>query len=85
MAATGVLLKEAERSTTQIQSLLVEAREYVIFTGHLPLTYAFRNPRKNCSPRQYRYFNNILLYTTDIRYIPGAENVVAVMLKACRI
>ena len=56
---------------------MVEAREFVVFTDHRPLTYAFKNPRENCSPRQYRYFDFISQFTTDIRYIPGSENVVA--------
>lgn len=56
---------------------MVEAREFVVFTDHRPLTYAYKNARENCSPRQYRYFDYISQFTTDIRYIPGAENVVA--------
>lgn len=54
---------------------MVEAREFVIFTDHRPLTYAYKNSRENCSPRQY--FDYVAQFTTDIRYIPGAENVVA--------
>lgn len=56
---------------------MVEARNFVVFTDHRPLTYAFTTPRENCSPRQYRYFDYIAQFTTDIRYIPGSENVVA--------
>lgn len=57
---------------------MVEARSFVVFTDHRPLTYAFTtNREKSSSPRQYRYKDFISQFTTDIKYVPGPENVVA--------
>lgn len=57
---------------------MIEARNFTVFTDHRPLTHAFTSPRENTtSPRQYRYFDYIAQFTTDVRYIPGSENVVA--------
>lgn len=56
---------------------MVEARHFTIHTDHKPLTHAFSTPRDKCSPRQYRYLDFIAQFTTDIKYVPGQENVVA--------
>lgn len=56
---------------------MVEARTFSVFTDHKPLSFAFLLNRDKCSPRQYRYLDFISQFTTDIRYIPGADNVVA--------
>lgn len=56
---------------------MVEARNFSIYTDHRPLVYAFSRSKDNCSPRQYRYFDFIAQFTTDIRYIPGTQNIVA--------
>lgn len=56
---------------------MIEARHFYILTDHKPLTFAFSTPKESCSPRQYRYLDFISQFTTDIRYIPGKENVVA--------
>lgn len=56
---------------------MVEARNFCIFTDHKPLTHAFSLSKEKCSPRQFRYLDYISQFTTDLRYIPGPENVVA--------
>ncbi|CAK1580762.1 unnamed protein product [Parnassius mnemosyne] len=56
---------------------MVEARVFSVYTDHKPLTYAFSTARDKCPPRRYRYLDFIAQYTTDIRYIPGPDNVVA--------
>lgn len=56
---------------------MVEARTFAVLTDHKPLTYAFTTRRDSCSPRQYRYLDYIAQFSTDIRYIPGKDNVVA--------
>lgn len=56
---------------------MVEARVFYVTTDHKPLTFAFARPRSNGPPRQFRYLDYIGQFTTDIRYIPGKDNVVA--------
>lgn len=56
---------------------MVEARHFTVFTDHKPITYAFDYQRENCTPRQYRYFDYIAQFTTDLQYIPGKNNIVA--------
>lgn len=56
---------------------MVEARHFVIFTDHRPLTFAFTTKRDKCSPRQFRYLDYIAQFSTDIRYVAGKDNTVA--------
>ncbi|CAH2108893.1 unnamed protein product [Euphydryas editha] len=56
---------------------MLEARHFVIYTDHRPLTYAFSSRKDHCSPRQFRYLDLISQFTTDIRHISGKDNVVA--------
>lgn len=56
---------------------MVEARTFSVFTDHKPLTFAFSMSKDKCSPRQFRYLDFVSQFTSDIRYIPGKENVVA--------
>jgi hypothetical protein len=35
----------------------LEARHYIIFTDHKPITYAFQQKRDTCSPRQFNYLD----------------------------
>lgn len=56
---------------------MVEAKPFIIFTDHKPLTYAFTSRRDNCSPRQFRYLDFISQFSTDIRFVSGKDNVVA--------
>lgn len=56
---------------------MVEARPFIIYTDHKPLTFAFNSARDKCSPRQFRYLDFISQFSTDIRYVAGKDNVVA--------
>lgn len=56
---------------------MLEARHFVVFTDHKPLSYAFSERKAICSPRQYRHLDYISQFTTDIRHISGKDNVVA--------
>ncbi|CAB3220776.1 unnamed protein product [Arctia plantaginis] len=56
---------------------MVEARTFTVFTDHKPLTYSFSMSKENCTPRQFRYLDFVAQFTTDIRYLPGRDNVVA--------
>ena len=56
---------------------MVEGRDFTIYTGHEPLTFAFNQKSDKCSPHQFRHLDLIDQFTTDIRHISGSENVVA--------
>lgn len=56
---------------------MLEARNFCIYTDHKPITYAFTTNRSQCSPRQFRYLDYISQFTTDLKYIPGKDNIVA--------
>ena len=55
----------------------VEGRDFIIFTDHKPLVYAFNQNLDKCSPRQFRHLDYIGQFTTDIRFIKGLDNSVA--------
>lgn len=56
---------------------MIEGRTFTIFTDHKPITYAFQQKPEKCSPRQFRHLDYISQFTTDIRHVPGKQNVVA--------
>lgn len=56
---------------------MLEARHFIVYTDHKPISFAFHERKNNCSPRQYRYLDFIAQFTTDIRHISGKDNVVA--------
>lgn len=56
---------------------MIEARDFTIFTDHKPITFGFQGNKNKCSPRQFRHFDFISQFTTDIRHLPGKDNVVA--------
>jgi cleavage and polyadenylation specificity factor subunit 1 len=56
---------------------MLEARHFIIFTDHKPITYAFQQKRDKCSPRQFNHLDFIAQFTTDMRHISGQDNVVA--------
>lgn len=56
---------------------MVETRNFTIFTDHKPITFAFQQKLEKCSPRQFRHLDYISQFTTDIRYVPGKQNIVA--------
>ena len=55
---------------------LFEARPFVIWTDHRPLTTAMRASLEK-SPRQERMLDFIAQFSTDIRHIAGKSNTVA--------
>lgn len=55
----------------------LEGRRFHVYTDHKPLTTAFLRNKISCSPRQLRHLDFVSQYTTDIRYIKGADNVPA--------
>ena len=54
----------------------IEGRTFAIFTDHKPLTFVFNKVSDKWSPRQQRHLCFVSEFTTDIRYVPGADNVV---------
>jgi hypothetical protein len=53
-----------------------EGRNFVIFTDHKSLTYAFDQKLDKRSPRQFRYLDYTGQFTTDVRYVKGLDNSV---------
>ncbi|GBN74768.1 Retrovirus-related Pol polyprotein from transposon 17.6 [Araneus ventricosus] len=56
---------------------LLEGQNFIIFTDHRPLTFAFTKKSDSSSPRQLRYLDFISQFSMDIRHITGSKNVVA--------
>jgi hypothetical protein len=56
---------------------MLQARNFTILTDHKPLTFAFKQKRDKCSPRQFNHLDFVSQFTTDIRHISGQDNVVA--------
>ncbi|GFY40870.1 transposon Ty3-I Gag-Pol polyprotein [Trichonephila inaurata madagascariensis] len=55
----------------------LEGHNFVIFTDHGPLTFAFNKISDSCSPRQLRHLDFISQFSTDIRHVSGSDNSVA--------
>ncbi|GBL95248.1 Transposon Tf2-9 polyprotein, partial [Araneus ventricosus] len=55
----------------------VEGCDFLVFTDHKPLAYAFKHNREKNSPRQIHYLEFIGQFTTDLQYISGSANLVA--------
>ena len=58
----------------------VESKPLIIYTDHKALTHALQVPTDRHSPRESRHLSYISQYTTDIRHIPGKDNIVADLL-----
>ncbi|GBN30932.1 Transposon Tf2-11 polyprotein [Araneus ventricosus] len=55
----------------------LEGRTFTIYTDHKPLIFAFHQKLDKAAPRQARQLNYISLFSTDIKYIKGGNNIVA--------
>ena len=55
----------------------LEGRDFPIFTDHRALTFAMAKSSEPWSHRQARHLEYISQYSTDIRHIAGADNVVS--------
>lgn len=55
----------------------LEGREFVAYTDHKPLTFAFAKVADPWSPRQQRHLAYVSEFTTDVRHIAGKDNLVA--------
>lgn len=56
---------------------MLEGREFVTFTDHKPITFAFQQKLEKASPRQARHLDFISQFCTDIRHVSGKDNIVA--------
>lgn len=55
----------------------LEGQQFIIFTDHKPLTFAFNQNLNKASPRQFRHLDFIGQFSTDIRHVSGKDNNVA--------
>lgn len=56
---------------------MLETRHFVWYTDHKPLQYAFTQRRDRLPPVQLNQLAFMAQFTTDVRHVSGAENVVA--------
>lgn len=56
---------------------MIEGRKCYVVTDHRPLIYAFQQKLEKASPRRARQLDFVGQFTTDIRHIPGTDNVTA--------
>lgn len=58
----------------------LEGRNFTIYTDHKPLQFALAQVSENASPRVARQLEFVIQFTTNIRYLPGDNNVPADVL-----
>ncbi len=56
---------------------LLEGRSFHIETDHKPLTFALHRASEPWSARQQRQLSYLAEFTSDIRHVPGSQNLVA--------
>ena len=56
---------------------LIERRQFTLFTDHKTLIFAFSIASDKWYPRQQRHLGFVSEFTTNVRHMPGADNVVA--------
>ena len=56
---------------------MLEGRRFAVYTDHKPLTYALSRVSDPWTARQSRQLSYVAEYTSDIRHITGATNIVA--------
>jgi RNase H-like domain found in reverse transcriptase/Integrase zinc binding domain/Integrase core domain len=59
---------------------LLEGRRFHILSDHKPLSFALHKVADAWSARQQRQLSYVVEFTSDIRHVPGCENMVADML-----
>ena len=55
----------------------LEGRCFHILTDHRPLVFAMQAAGTSHSPRELRHLSYVAEFTTDLRFLRGADNVVA--------
>lgn len=55
----------------------LEGRDFFVATDHQALASAISSPADRFNPREVRHLQFISEFTTDIRYVPGANNAAA--------
>jgi hypothetical protein len=56
---------------------MLEGRPFTIYTDHKPLTFALGKVSEPSTAMQSRQLSYVAVFMTDIRHIPGSENIVA--------
>ena len=56
---------------------LLEGRSFHVLTDHKPLVYALHRARDAWSARQGRHLAYVAEFTSDLRHVAGADNIVA--------
>jgi cleavage and polyadenylation specificity factor subunit 1 len=56
---------------------LLEGRQFHVETDHKPLTFALHRMSEPWSARQQRQLSYLAEFTSDIRHVPGSQNLVA--------
>lgn len=59
---------------------ILEGRQFVVYTDHKPLIYAFSQKLEKTPPRRGRHLDFISQFTTDIRHVCGKDNEIADLL-----
>ena len=93
MAAPLLLQQEAHRHQDEIKHLrqgaaggggrpaplpfLLEGHSFHVLTDHKPLVFALHRARDAWSARQGRHLAYVAEFTSDLRHVAGADNVVA--------
>ena len=75
-ASTALLIVALYLAVCHFRYFL-EARLFIAYTDHKPLTLAFAKVSDPWSPRQQRHLAYISEFTTDVRHIAGQDNNVA--------
>ncbi|GFS77071.1 hypothetical protein TNCV_3757081 [Trichonephila clavipes] len=74
--AVGAVLQQLENEMKHFKHLL-EGNDFVIYTDHKPLTFAFKQKNEKASPRQQRQLQYISEFSCNIQHVLGKDNVVA--------
>ena len=53
----------------------IEGRALVVYTDHKPLVRAIGSPSDRHSPRETRHLDYVAQFCTDVRHVPGRDNV----------